>query len=797
MPYTTQICRSSLVNAAMASFDQSIYMTISQFFQNNLQFVTRKSVSQTGFPTLTFWGCFGLLVFFFANGAKADVEILNATGGVDGWFKIGRWAPVRFDIQVSNESGSAQDEASSNGELTPRIRTVDPDGHAVYTSLTPLSGNSESLNHVEAVFRNGRTDASVLIEILSAGKVVASKLLRADEPGSLVSLEQNAQLWLVAGEQPGFEAAYRRAAAVNPKAIQLVRLEDFGNWQGTGRSLDSVDVIVLNADTAVSEEASAAIQKWVERGGRLVVAVGADTELLLASPLAGWLPNQPRGTVEIRNLGPLNAIIPGSGRLRMIGSLTGADLLAENGFVIASGLNQPMIIRSGVGLGLVTIFALRMDQEPLSEWGSRAELAMILAGQVPLWNDPEFLQQREDSGLSPTGVADFQTQIFQAIDSTDEIPRHSYWVSMGWMALLAVLVGPLDYYLVHHVIRRPNLTWITFPVWLGLIVYTTMSSANATNSHPMSARQIEVVDVDATIGAVRGRSWFNLYSPTSSRHDTQAMVDFGDSLSADNVDFTLTSWVERPESGYRGMYRSGGLDSQKPAYHVSDLGDEVFDLPIRVWSTGSVASEWEAGVDTEELVTSNLYDRGTGRLQGQITHELPGEIQDWFLAYDNFAYSPRTTSGEGPPSLKPGETFQLDLARTNILRGVLLRIRTSTRQGAVSTKVDGQVDRERYDPFSRDAYDILRILTFHTVTGGREYSTLSNQTLGELDLSQQIELGKAVLFGRMERGATNYTINGETPEYEDRDTIVRIILPVQVDEAALNAPPDPNLLKAP
>ncbi|MEW4487455.1 hypothetical protein AB1L42_05205 [Thalassoglobus sp. JC818] len=781
----------------MASFDQSIYMTISQFFQNNQQFVHRKSVDYARFRSSAFWGCLSLFVLLFANSASAEVEILNASGGVDGWFKIGRWAPLRFDVQVSNVSNSSEEGVSSSGELTPRIRTVDPDGHAVYTSLPPLSGSSDSLQHVEALFRNGRNDASVLIEILSEGRVVASKLLRADGAGSLYSLEQNAQLWMIAGEQPAFEAAFRRASAVNAKAIQLVSLEDFGDWRGTGRSLDSVDVIVINADTPVSEEASAAMQKWVERGGRLVLAVGADAELLNNSSLASWLPNQPHGTAEIRNLGPLNAIIPGSGRLRMIGSLTGADLHAENGLVVASGLNQPMIIRSGVGLGLVTIFALRLDQEPLSEWGSRAELAMILAGRDPLWNDPEFLQQRDDSGLSPTGVADFQTQIIQAIDSTDEIPRHSYWVSMGWMALLAILVGPIDYYLVHHVIRRPNLTWITFPLWLGLIVYTTLSSANATNSHPMSARQMEVVDVDATIGTVRGRSWFNLYSPTSSRYDTHAIVDFGEALSDDNVDFTLTSWVERPESGYRGMYRSGGLDSQKPAYSVSDLGDEVFDLPIRVWSTGSVASEWEAGVDMKTLVSSDLYDRGNGRLQGSISHELPGEIQDWFLAYDNFAYSPRTTSGEGLQPLKPGETFQLDLARTNILRGVLLRIRTSTRQGKVSTKVDGQVDRERYDPFSRDAYDIMRILTFYTVTGGREYSTLSNQSLEELDLSQQIELGKAVLFGRMERGATNYNINGEAPEYEDRATIVRIILPVQVDAAALNAPPDPNLLKVP
>ena len=716
----------------------------------------------------------------------AEIEILNVQAGVDQHFKIGCRAPLEFSLRSSK----------AYPEVKPRIRTVDPDGHAVISELTAFALAADDEVQLSTEFRSGRDQAPIVIEILAGDKLLASRTIRSDAGGSLTSMQQKDQIWVLIGEQPPFEAAFERAALAHPKGIHRVQLSDLQNWNWSSRSLEAVDLIVANGDTHFSAAASQAIEGWVSRGGRFVMALGGDSENILDSDLTRWLPIVPRGTFDVRNLDGLHTMISGSSRLLMRASIPGAELEIRDGRVIARGLSRPIIARGAFGLGSVGVVACRLDAPVLARWGSRSDLAMIIAGMDSIWDDPEFLPQEADTDLNPTGVGDYQTQIVHAIDDSESVHRPTYWAAMGWMALLAIVIGPLDYYLLHHLVKRPNLTWFTLPMWLFLIAFWTVNSAIARNDRPMSMRQIDLVDIDTTRELVRGRAWANVYSAQTRRYDVDAVIQLPLQQPIGDATFLSTSWVERPESGYRGMYRRGSFDAQKSHYSLTQDQQHIKQLPIRVWTTRSIGTEWELPITTP-LVTSELTDPGTGRLQGQLKHHLPIELHDWFLAYGAFVYVPRTPSGEPQEPLQPDESFDIADGRSNILRSALLRLRGSTTKGRVETKIDTHIDREDYDPFSSNAYDIFRILSFHHVTGGIEYSGLTNQSLKELDLTEQLELGRAVLFGRIETPASEFRFDGEQPPLERFQTIVRLILPVNQHQRATDAPPLLDVLETP
>ncbi|MBT5017276.1 MAG: hypothetical protein HON04_00860, partial [Planctomicrobium sp.] len=167
----------------------------------------------------------------------------------------------------------------------------------------------------------------------------------------------------------------------------------------------------------------------------------------------------------------------------------------------------------------------------------------------------------------------------------------------------------------------------------------------------------------------------------------------------------------------------------------------------------------------------------------------------WFVAYGNFAYFPRTPQGEAQQPLQPGDEFNISEARSNLLRGVLTGItQTSIFNDRILNANTGS-NRGIYNPLSRDPFPILRTLSFHDVTGGTSYTQLNNQSLSSADLSPLIELRRAVLFGRLKTPVTNFSVNDETENYVNQESVLRIILPVRVDQIDINAPPDPSLLR--
>lgn len=710
--------------------------------------------------------------------------------GIGQTIKIGCWTPIAVHIE-----GQLPEDARC------QVIAPDPDGNPTIAPLAPIQ-SSPTGSLVKGLIRSGRLAAPVRVEVLAGDRVIARRLLTPQNE-SLKTVSQETQFWLQAGEQPAFAIAARLWNSARLNGVVLANLAEFPSGE-SALALDSVNAVILQADQPVSAELADQLRLWVNRGGRLVIVVGSQFEALRASPLAQWLPLLPAGVQDLRELGNLRDLVPGSSSLRVLASVPAAqfEITPSSGRVAASTLNGPLVIHSGYGAGIVTMVAVDLSRRPLSNWdeSSQAELATRILEIEPAWkiaNENRSQTYASGAELNPTGVSDLQTQLLNSLDYFENVPRPQLWSVLGWVFGLVIVLGPLDYLIVHRFLKRPHWSWFTLPLWAGLIAFASTQLGTTINGFPLTSRQMDLVDFDLQTGTLRSRSWISFYSPATQRYqigfDAAADLTSGAVLSESKL-----SWVERPEASFRGMYRSGGTDLGKPSYSLNSSQSEIANLPVRLWSTGSVEAFWETTLDADKkLLQANLSDDGSRRLGGQFVHNLPGELEDWIICYENFAYYRSRSQDQRAVGggLAAGEMVHLAQCRSGLVRNMLVGLTSSLIPGKARDKNILTSERTIHDPLLRDPSRIAELVTFHDVSGGRSYTGLTNEPLAGAELSRQLTVSRAVLLGKLKQPATRFTIDAVSPPVEQQDAFVRIIIPVQRSERATDAPPPSDLLR--
>jgi len=725
------------------------------------------------------------------------IKITNARVGFDGSFKVGRQAPVEFEI--TGPEGKT---------VVPVLRAADPDGRPTQQPL-PAVTLSSSPKKVQGLVRSGRLDGSIQIQIFDETAdlnqaPLHQTTLRAGVSGApLTSLRLTSQLWLTIGKQPMLQKGLERWNHGRAGLVRLVELPDGETTFSSGEALDSVDALVVNGDVILNENTSHAIRDWVKQGGRLVVAVGDASSSLKESPLAEWLPALPTGRLDLTKLSGFNDLVPRSSTLRTLTTLPAARFERNSGTTIASGLAEPLAIRAAYGRGYVTMVAIRLDVPPLLNWEpeSQGALAAVLAGLPNPVDISAAATARSEaaSELNPAAVTDLQIQLNHSLDHFAAVNRPSHWQVMGWIALFALVIGPLDYYLVTYVLKRPEWTWGTLVAWSLLAAFLATSLGDRLNQKEAVSRQIDMLDLDPATRSVAVRSWFGFYSNQSQRvqvasEPNAALIDSALIGSSSAIPPSQISWVTRPSEGFRGMYRSGGMNDAQPMYRFSTNRAEIENLPLEVWSSGSVESGWKVTSNEDLPVQADLHVTGINRLAGTIQLNLPVDVTDWFLAYGNFAYFDRTGPGGEPMPLSSGTTWNLANAGSNLLRG---RLVTLIEKGTISgegVEPDSELSRRAYDSQQVDPFRIGMTVSFYKLLGGEGYTKLQNQSLNRFDVSELLDLNRAVLFGRIKESPTTITVDGKKLPIENQTSLIRIMIPVKPAERSSDAPPTKDIL---
>lgn len=705
-----------------------------------------------------------------AGEVRAAVAIEDVRVGFDGYYKVGSWTPLQATVTT---------DAATAVQLV--VEVPDPDGNPTRIPTVPIELSSGT-NELQTLFIAGRLASDVTVLLMSEGRTLDSRTLRpsADPESPLKSaLRQSAVLLAVMGDPAGFDRAREQTSggllAINLSAEELP----------TKRSAyDSLDAVVVAGDYALEADRSAALQSWVRGGGHLVLAVGRDVEQYRASPIAEWVPVPVTGPAQLRDLSALESLSGRSVRILFGGRVPGVQLDKTEGQILAESRETPLLVRVPYGLGTVTFFALDINRPPLASWQPLEELLQRLI--VREGGGRTAAQQgSQRTRLTHSGISDFATQLNAVQEHFPDVRRFSVWGVMGLMLVYLLVIGPVDYLLVHRVLRKPHYTWITFPAMAIAGVLLAAWGARVINGSELKLNQLDIIDVDAASGEMRSLTWANIYSPETRRYgvaiepSSAGWVEAGSSASSGaRGESGRIRWSGVPEDTFGGMYRPGGLEFGRPIYHFGHDAARLEGVPVPLWSTKGLHGHWS--LEAEGLVESDLEATGMGRLTGTFTHHLPAPLEDWMLAFGNRVYLPLRGSGRTEAtSLRPHQVMSPGTVYQRELKGFLTRTKAITVQRTDRAAPDILVEQERYDPLSLDATHLLRMLTFHEVTGGRAYTGLENEYLEFLDLSDRLGLGRAVLFGRMQAPAARVELDGKVIEPSQHETFVRILLPVR------------------
>ncbi|WP_205679076.1 hypothetical protein [Aquisphaera insulae] len=741
------------------------------------------------------------ILFPSPAGAAPAVEIQNVRVGLGGEdthnrnsFKVGCWTPVRIQLHAGAE------------RFTGQIELLVPDDDGILTSYRiPAELAPGATNTFTTYARPGGREAEFTLRLLDAQ---GNRVLEAREEQFLRTPPQALQpaemLLFTLGQPMGVEQIQHLpgfgpnapgvAGGTSSLAIQRIESPETslpGRWYG----YDAARAIVLDTNDREAMKALEGLRgeslvDWVRHGGHLVVAVGSNWQAVRDSVLGPILPATPNGQQSLKSLEALEVFASSTRPLMPVGTppvlvtkLEGAD--SKRGKILAFLGNLHLVVRGAYGFGRVTLIGMDVDQKLLSEWPDRG---LFWARALDLRNEQvggETAAGMMGGGrISHSGVTDLSSQLRIGLEQFPGVKL----VPFGWVAffifLYILLIGPGDYLFLKKVVRRMELTWITFPLIVLAVSLAAYLAAYKLKGNDLLVNKVDVVDVDQEAGLLRGRSVATLFSPQNRDYgvgfvpiapdrEGEIAVDAGPSP-ADGPPRPrsgtelVTSWFSVPEAQFGAMgggNRRFNLVGGSYSYEPAGMLERLENVRIPIWSTRSFTARWFAR--TGPLVESSLRPIGTDRLAGTITNRLGYPLVDALLAFGKQVYL--------LDEIAPGATVKVELMGDRNLAGEL-----RSRAGSFMPERHGN------DRPSINRGNLMLSAMFHESESGHANGVhLGNALLNELDLTGQLALDRPMLVARIKRpGAQVALENVPNRPRIDQTTLLRIILPLSVKKAA-------------
>jgi hypothetical protein len=624
------------------------------------------------------------------------VHVGFKTGSEASGAKVGAWTPVYVDLTAGSERVS-----QSDGDIVVETTDSDELQNAFTVRLPPLEPHEQTT--IVTYARPGGSGSDIIVSIRDPDK----RLLAQQKAGKSAysAYPAGAFLYLTVGSaSSGLRRALRPPKAGQAADQDVDDDNDHRNafafvttvsqlpqrWFGYG----SVDVVILNtyAGEFVQELSNdktnrkEALAEWVRRGGRLVVSVGRDQntwDLLGKLHLIGVTPTgivQRKGLPGIVSwanaagnplLGPVRKELPDRPRADLdlvkleIEPRKGVEVLATEPPDERDNVERPSIVQAGSGLGRVILVGINLDAPPFTDWGGQGAFWRKLNDQLrPGYSTqgqappvPGQFQPQPVRGMPYGGTdrSDAASVLQERLESFEEVPV----ISFGWVALFIliyiVVVGPLDYFFLKKVVKRLELTWITFPAVVLVVSAVAYFSAYYLKGNDLRINKLDVVDVVAELDAEGSRSqaaqaygttWFTLFSPRIQNYTIgvepapDGWVPLGEE-SATNPHSVVVGWMGRPEDTFGAPSQAGSPSLFRRTYEYAPDAAGLQGVPIQVWSTKSFTASWQAKLAAKPpLVVAELQwdkEHRTG-LSGTITSNLPVVLKDVALFYDNEYY---------------------------------------------------------------------------------------------------------------------------------------------------------------
>lgn len=588
-----------------------------------------------------------------------------------GAFKPGQWSPVYVDLECTKDTDPEEN-------LVIIVETKDADDAITEGSIEiPPMKKDERLAAGELgripYLVAGSSYASINVRVKGAksgrtyGETSERNFTGLDTPQFLiVGIGTNlASVRFPVSVQGGDDGPANRSGWVQTANILEVGLLP-DNWIGYG----AADLLILGTGADKDfwlklaepqhEKRRKAIAEWVRRGGRLVLSVGTNLDVLEAvKEIKDMLPAAvpPGGKRMVNNISNAQWTPSGTFNDRNLTTLASANefpvatlqtrpdrpshlLLAERSSN-PKHLDRPLAIQGSFGQGRVTVFAFDLDKSPFVDWNKRANFWENLVNFAG-YTMPPLNQKLERNYGDNNKVDEFGASLQGSLDYFEGVPV----VSFGWVALFIliyiILIGPIDYLFLKKVLRRLEWTWITFPVIVISVSAGAYFAAYALKGKDLKINKVDVVDVDLAGKRVDGNTWFTLFSPRIQNYTIgvePAGTDkepsaWTSAVASDAARDTVVTWHAHI---LQFRYSGGGTGAFSKRYRFQsgtdpvDVNRELYaagleGVPIQVWTTKAFHAEWAAPIDpAKPPVTGELTEKENLGLVGSLTNNLPVE----------------------------------------------------------------------------------------------------------------------------------------------------------------------------
>ncbi|MDA0659069.1 MAG: hypothetical protein O2931_06840 [Planctomycetota bacterium] len=712
--------------------------------------------------------------------AAAEVptlEISDVQWGLQGKIKLGAWTPMYVQVRTG--------KSLVRGEL--RVRVLDSDDmHVDYASSAPQEIQGESSQWLVQYVRFGRQNSTVQVEfaIENGSRVVWSNPNHRTARGIRASQPTIG----IIGADPGFRQQLRLSDRRASERIELCPLDPTRQplpeqWLG----YDSLDVLVLSTDasaaTRISPGAVAAIEQWIKLGGRLIW-YGADGVTSLVEQNPGWrrlLPGDWNGVASVPKLSALEGHFGAKGPIAIGGTgVRVGNLDNPRGKVVVwEGIGRsqrPIWVQAPYGLGQITFLAMDMNRPPIQGWPGTAEFINRCI-ETSLGKEETGDASVRHGQASHLGYRDLTGQLRSALDQFDSV--HIVPVLLAGVLALAYVgfVGPVDFLLVTHWLKRPTWTWITFPLIVIGFCSLTVWLNQLWKGTAWAVNEVHVVDIDQETGVTRGMSWMNAFSPRSEQ--TTIGLETPTSKPDAEVFDVVASWQGLSGEGFGGMDQSpqplamGDRYRHDVSLHARPEGSwisaRLMDYPFHANSSHSFYGQWTGKRTTpqEDVLTADFDNL----LNGSVVNQWGIELHEVWICHGRWVYP---VSGMWVPGQKL--EFQ-KLGSPRDLQALLTQRRFVTEAGR-----DARDIATPWNRVSATVPEIVRMMMFHRAAGGYTYTSLLHRQTAKLDLSDHLNLGRAIVFGRTKVPHVRWSMSGGNAAAPriDGTTFFRIVLPVKL-----------------
>ncbi|MHB8897972.1 MAG: hypothetical protein ACYC6Y_04435 [Thermoguttaceae bacterium] len=726
-----------------------------------------------------------LIALLLSNGAGAADSgvIAGVEVGFAGAYKAGLWTPVRVRFASGADLGGAQ------------VSLTVPDGDGVPSRVSAPLPSPAPASMVLCV-RFGRIRCPLTVRVERSGSLLAERTFEAsDEPRDKtipVALHSDQPLVVVIGTASlGIGDAIAQMRESAEKQTKLVELGNATDLPEQWFAYEGVSLMVLSgtdpecySGLSSDDARIEAIARWVRHGGRLLIAAGQHGDQLFGAggPLHSLVPGTFSKTVslsqarEFERFADSSATLPSlvDGKMLQVAQLTDVQ-----GMIVKREGNLPLIVNRVWGFGEVIFLASDLDRGPLGAWKDRPRFVATLLG----WPVKPIEEAEGNKSIRHFGYFDHAGQLRSALDQFEGVWRIPFGLIVAAIVVYLLLVGPGDYFLLRKVLGRMELTWVTFPLIVGLFCVLAYGVAHFAKGKDFLVNQASLIDVDVETGELRGTAWTSVFSPRTCRADLE-FTPRRQVAAADACSRPVTAWLGLPGRAL------GGMDPLTPPpvvwpepYDFVDGNTRLAELPLQVWSSKSLTARWSGRM--EASFECSLEERGPTP-SGHLISRFEVPLADCLLVYGNWIYELGT--------LAPGQDFRIG---ATVPRRELASFLTGRK--LVFDKEEDRASQRatRYSMESTDAEYILRAMTFFESAGGKPYTHLANSYQGFIDMSGLLQPNRAVLVARIAGSETvgrksfdfpcdmQVSLSSEgvaVPVRERHTTLLRFVLPVQADE---------------